>query len=677
MKIYFGDLVHTGGEISVWTMPLNIGLVSNYANSQLGGQIVSKFFKRPELLIEKLINEPPDVLALSYYVWNVNLNKLIAKIARSYNKDILIIGGGPIFTNENKNQESASRFFKSQLNVDAFVLNQGEIGFAHLISSFMDAKKDRQFLINRSHLGALVFNENKIFIGADPGTLDNLNDIPSPYLNGQLDEFFKEATSPIIETNRSCPYRCTFCAWGIGSQKLAQYDTERVLNEIEYIAKRQPLSKTWFIADANFGILERDQLFALKLSEMSKEYGNPQHVSAQWNKTRPDRVYAAAKHLFDISQVGASMQSLHEPTLRAIKRKNLTLEQVKAMTDRLNLEGADMKLFSELIVPLPEETFETHLHANRKLMSMGAQVFNYNLHLLPGTEMDSDETRLKYFNSTGYRLHDAAFGTYHGTKVFEGQEVVLSTSTMSRAEVSSLRFIHFLLQYMWQRSYHYEYLIYLENLGYSPVDIVLKLSALIKDNEKLKEVYADFYEMYAHESFQTEEDLYQFWSRDANYKMLVNGDYGKLNALFTYKIEADYLESFQALLLDSALIFLKELNKNNLTKRLPEIKSILEFSKFSRVQMEKTDLTSELYQSFDYDVHLWKKEGYKGDLNEYKKKSTIKFYLKPEQEETLRSLLSQFKSESWSTTLRKMSEYSMPETFFYSSSPVTLSESVS
>ena len=59
---------------------------------------------------------------------------------------------------------------------------------------------------------------------------------------------------PVIETNRSCPYRCTFCAWGIGTQKLLKFDEERVLSEIEYIAKRCNKTPTMFIADANFGI---------------------------------------------------------------------------------------------------------------------------------------------------------------------------------------------------------------------------------------------------------------------------------------------------------------------------------------------------------------------------------------------------------------------------------------
>ena len=80
--------------------------------------------------------------------------------------------------------------------------------------------------------------EDHIHIGENIGTLDDLNEIPSPYLNGMLDEFFEDRWMPVLETNRSCPYRCTFCAWGIGTQKLMRFSEERVLTEIEYIAER-------------------------------------------------------------------------------------------------------------------------------------------------------------------------------------------------------------------------------------------------------------------------------------------------------------------------------------------------------------------------------------------------------------------------------------------------------
>ena len=49
---------------------------------------------------------------------------------------------------------------------------------------------------------------------------------------------------------------------GIGTQKLLRFDENRVLDEIDYINSKCTKASTLFIADANFGILERDALFA-------------------------------------------------------------------------------------------------------------------------------------------------------------------------------------------------------------------------------------------------------------------------------------------------------------------------------------------------------------------------------------------------------------------------------
>ena len=58
---------------------------------------------------------------------------------------------------------------------------------------------------------------------------------------------------------------------GIGTVKLAKFDDERILKEIEYISERCKLTTTLMIADANFGILERDSKLAAKMYECHKK----------------------------------------------------------------------------------------------------------------------------------------------------------------------------------------------------------------------------------------------------------------------------------------------------------------------------------------------------------------------------------------------------------------------
>ena len=74
LKIYLGDLTYDTVTISAESIPLNIGFVAAYCKKQFGENVELTLFKYIGDL-EKAINEnPPDILALSNYVWNRNLS---------------------------------------------------------------------------------------------------------------------------------------------------------------------------------------------------------------------------------------------------------------------------------------------------------------------------------------------------------------------------------------------------------------------------------------------------------------------------------------------------------------------------------------------------------------------------------------------------------------------------
>ena len=418
IKIYLGDLFHSWTKGGIWTIPLNIGYVASYTKKFLKLNNIDceiKLFKDASKLIDAIKNNKPDVVGLGYFVWNDRLNHRVFEYVKENHPEVLTIGGGPRFTNINANYDGAFEFFNQHRNCDVFVVNQGEKGFSKVIKNFIDLDKNLIDFKKNKIPGSLVNDlqnsgniqiENcseKIHIGENIGTIDDLNEIPSPYLEGFLDEFFKERYMPIIETNRSCPYRCTFCAWGIGTGKLMRFDEERVFQEIDYIAERCKNTGTLLLADANFGILERDAKIAARIYSGYEKHGFPNFVAVQWNKTRPDRILNTAKEFKSIAPVGASMQTLDDNVLTAIKRKNLTFEQILKLQTDLDKIGIKEKSFTELIIGLPNETKKGHLEANRKLIDFGFEVQNYNLHLLPGTEMTEKEYRKKYFKKTGFR----------------------------------------------------------------------------------------------------------------------------------------------------------------------------------------------------------------------------------------------------------------------------------
>ena len=86
------------------------------------------------------------------------------------------------------------------------VNGQGEIVFRSLL----------QHLTARTELapqkGISFYRDGELCDGGEAAMLTNLDLIPSPYLSGHFDKMRYPVTS--FETNRGCPYKCTFCTWG-------------------------------------------------------------------------------------------------------------------------------------------------------------------------------------------------------------------------------------------------------------------------------------------------------------------------------------------------------------------------------------------------------------------------------------------------------------------------------
>ena len=98
--------------------------------------------------------------------------------------------------------------------------------------------------------------------------ITDLDVVPSPFLAGLFDVHAEARVAmAILETNRGCPYGCTFCDWGSATQsRIRKFDLDRVYAELEWCATHKVHQV--FLADANFGIFERDVDIAAKVAEL-------------------------------------------------------------------------------------------------------------------------------------------------------------------------------------------------------------------------------------------------------------------------------------------------------------------------------------------------------------------------------------------------------------------------
>ena len=199
-----------------------------------------------------------------------------------------------------------------------------------------------------------------------------------------------------------------------------------------------------------------------------------------------------------------------------------------------------------------------------------------------------------------------------------------------------------------------------------PVDVFDKIiEKCKKDNGAMGNLYSEFMKDYdSAESFETAEELKNYWEKDSNFGRLANQDYGKLNMFYLYKTVLNNRDTFTKFLLDISKDYALslDLDPNYFVDACEEV---LKFQNSKFIQIDdQWKIKEQLIETFNYDVLEWTKSGY-GQLKKLENQKKYKFHLSEEQSKTLNTQLKQYKNKSINFALKNMTIYTDAQQFFY------------
>ena len=300
LRIFLGDLTYDTVGMSTEVFPLNIGYIASYCQKLFGSKVEITLFKYIKDL-ENAINEhPPDVLGLSNYVWNHRISLEMFAIAQEKNQNIINVWGGPNFPADFESQQI---FMNNYPNVNFYVPIEGEVGFANIIQqriNFSESEFKKEILIKKTIDGCISRKiDGTIQFSIPEIRTKKLDEIPSPYLTGLMDKFFDGKLTPMIQTNRGCPFTCSFCVDGSDSvQRVNQFGFDRVTLELDYIAKHVPKNiHSLHISDLNFGMYPRDLKICDSIVEIQKNYNYPHRILSTTGKNKKEQIIKAIEKL--------------------------------------------------------------------------------------------------------------------------------------------------------------------------------------------------------------------------------------------------------------------------------------------------------------------------------------------------------------------------------------------
>ena len=531
LVIFLADLTHTGMRIATENFPLNIGLLATYAMKRFGTDIEVRLFKYPEALHAALQHERCDVLGCSTYVWNNNLSEWACRTAKGLNPDVVTVRGGWNFPLLAEQQHAYMR--KHRLT-DVFCRNEGEVSFSSLIERLLSTAAWKETPI----AGAVFLDQSgRCVRGEDLPRIKRLDDIPSPYTSGLMDAFFDGRLTPIIETARGCPFSCNYCNNSHAYYNQVRFfSVEYVEEEIRYIAER--ISRTeirnLLIADTNFGMYERDTRIARTLAATQRTHLWPLGIGTSTAKNNLKRLVEITDILGNALTVSMSVQSMNPETLKAIHRENIDIGVYHKISSALAAKGGSQ--IAEVIVPLPEETFDSYMKGVRKLLDMGAQrLISYTLQLNHGTVYKDDDFRRQFGYKGQFRLIPYDFGTYGGQKVFDYEEVATSSASLSFDEYLRIRRLALVTELLFNNSIFQEAFRLLAEKGLDTWDFLMFVfERLDTATQSVREVVDSFIRETRDELKESEEALVSFYEDDTNYERLCLGEIGG-NVLFRHK----------------------------------------------------------------------------------------------------------------------------------------------
>ena len=529
MIAYISDLTHISDTIATSRIfPLAPAYIASYAKKKFPNLTV-EIFKYADDLNQALVREMPDFLCMSNYSWNFNLSYAFAQRAKQINPKLIVIFGGPNFPTSFSERTNFMREYDS---IDFYIYGEGEEGFVSLVRKLMDVELDvSQAKIDSDPLDNCCYLSNNRLITGVEKRIRDVNIIPNPYTTGILDDFFDKPLIPIFETARGCPFSCTFCYSGHESlNRIGRFSLETTIETLEYIAKRVSNIDELICADLNFGMFKQDLQVCEAIAKIQKEYGYPKRFSAYAGKNKPERVIKAVEILGGSWGMGSAMQSTDPDVLEAIKRQNISSDKLLGFVDYAKLN--DSTAYFELILGLPLDSKKKHYESMRLGVDTGLNNSkSYQLTLLLGTEIASQESRVKYEYVTKWRVMPRCFGIYQilekTINVAETEEIVIGNSTMSTEDYLDCRMLDFFVDVFINSNWFREPIALIQKLGFSVFDFLLflKSSPNLYD-ETLYDIFLQFKHLTMSDLFDSKGDIDQFISDADIINLHIDGNRG-------------------------------------------------------------------------------------------------------------------------------------------------------
>jgi radical SAM superfamily enzyme YgiQ (UPF0313 family) len=315
-----------------------------------------------------LSQNKPDILGFSCFCWNISKVLETARVVKTIFPHIKIILGGP------EVGPISTKYLEENPFIDVVVKGEGEVTFAEMLKHYLG--KGRLEGIQ----GISYRINGQVFENPDRPLIEDLGEIPSPYLEGIL---IPRDKVTYIETFRGCIFKCGYCFEGKNFPRPRFFPEDRIKREIEFIMSNPEIKSFHFI----------DSIFNLKKERLKKIVGMLSAANRFNTELRTIEIIAEFVDeetvvLFkkaNVKSVETGPQTVNKDTL---KNANRYYDEEKFKKAVRLLEDNGIEVLTDLIIGLPGDNFFKFVKSVKTLIEMEPTTIVFSiLHVLPGTAL--------------------------------------------------------------------------------------------------------------------------------------------------------------------------------------------------------------------------------------------------------------------------------------------------
>ena len=377
----------------------------------------------------------PDIVAISVYIWNVEIvREFITKI-RELLPACRINLGGPEVSFEN------DEWF--EYPIDSIIQGEGEISFWKYVQNEID-------------VDGLRLHNNKPLVEYAKVPLRYLEKLECPYFL-EIDKDSMHNRYLYVETSRGCPYRCSYCLASLDNQVriFSEEYMDMVFDRLEQSSVRQVkfLDRTFNIKPTRalsiakrLGLMPNDISFQFEV--VAETLSND---LLEYFINYEDR----SKFRFEIG-----LQSFNDEALKSVNRIQ---DNEKLVGVIKRMQQANCIMHVDLIAGLPFEDLVSFKETFNRLYSLHIDEIQVGiLKLLKGTELKSklNEYEMEFSNKTPY--------------------TIIKNKWLSNDDISIVEDVYHAVEKCWNSSKLKNTIKYLTDKGYPSFDLFARIGKGIR-----------------------------------------------------------------------------------------------------------------------------------------------------------------------------------------------------